>query len=127
MKFYEYQDTAGTWQCYQSFMINENSGGKTFLKLQVNAKCKVYFVRTLNTGATVMGGVVGAALAGPDTAYFIQMGTSDAWPIKQHRFKKDMAEFFQHYPKMTAAINTGGFTIDNWEAMILYFNSNFEN
>ncbi|MBS1683489.1 MAG: hypothetical protein JSS76_01965 [Bacteroidetes bacterium] len=120
--FYEYQDTNGTWIRYIPYQPM-GDGSKVFVRRYIDGKCKAYYLPKLNTAATVLVGTVGALLAGADTLFLIQKGTSSLWPIPRAGFRKDMMEFFQKCPEMVAMIKAETFTYETFERMVMYYNT----
>ncbi len=119
--FYEYQDSSGLWIRYIPYQPM-GDGSKVFVRRYIDGRCKAYYLPKLNTVATALGGTVGALLAGPDTLFLIQKGTSSLWPVPRAGFRKDMMEFFQKCPEMVAMIKAETFTYETFERMVHYYN-----
>jgi hypothetical protein len=120
--YYEVRDSLVTLQAVSS----PEGDGRVFLKLYFNGPCKVYGL----TITEVKGGMSGAPgermMNGslvPTEKKYIQIKSSQFFPLRRFGFKRNMKEVFATCPRIVSGLDSKAYTYDNWQALVRDYNS----
>ena len=101
--------------------------GKAFLRLYVSGPCRVYGLTVTELHSATASGTdaMTPAMIQKEKKY-IQIKSSQFFPLRRAGFKKNMKEVFASYPKIVAGLESNQYTYAKWENLVKDYNQMYK-